>query len=267
MERWYLCWNKSFSMYTRPSIQRCLIFCLFFYVKNFKVLVWHPDVSVACERARALRIKEIEWTMPVLWHIACSHPSSQKVYEPHPNTKHSLHTLNAFTRFPSQCNQFKWEKKYCWHIKSKLFLMYRKIRPGRLPSLTCAVCTFRTRLPAQHPTIKQRNINHVFVIYSMYPSSNSFEPIGCCICTPLQPAESLIFYAKIGAFEFGFFSIRFLFIYDQIQFVCRQIRKRNRTCSMSTVCLSVYWSAHYTPHTHDSIYDELVLVRVIRIDL
>lgn len=138
--------------------------------------------------------------------------------------------------------------------------------PSRwLTALTCMwMSASNARPPARMPsacqtTIKQRNINHFFVIYSMYPSSNPFEPIAGYVLlffslylsartrSVAAPASSIPHEIR-RMFEFRFyFSPKFIYLFmiEYKRFVCRQIRKRRRTCSISAVCLSVYWSEVY----------------------
>lgn len=89
----------------------------------------------------------------------------------------------------------------------------------------------------------------------MYPSSNSLEPIGC-LCTLFsrrtaltQPKLAHIAAREAVCLSFDLISRRHLFIYlfmiEYKWFVCRQIRKWCRTCSISTVCPSVYWPEVY----------------------
>lgn len=147
--------------------------------------------------------------------------------------------------------------------------MYRRIHPESLTDcldMHVNECVERpiARPPARMPsacqtTIKQRNINHFFVIYSMYPSSNPFEPIAGYVLlffslylsartrSVAAPASSIPHEIR-RMFEFRFyFSPKFIYLFmiEYKRFVCRQIRKRRRTCSISAVCLSVYWSEVY----------------------
>lgn len=138
------------------------------------------------------------------------------------------------------------------------------MRPGRLPSLTCEHFA-----RAYQPNIQPSN-NSTLII-SLWFIRCTHHQICSSRSAPLytQPGTatptgsiSHILRENRCVCIWIYFSIRFLFIYDRIQFVCRQIRGSDteRVPFLLSACLSIgrrCSGVHYAPHFHHSIYDEL----------
>lgn len=126
--------------------------------------------------------------------------------------------------------------------------------------LTAFTCMWMSSSPAPartpsacQTTIKQRNINHFFVIYSMYPSSNPFEPIAgyallsffslylfARVHSVAAPASSIPHEIRhVFEFRFYFSSKIYLFIYDWIQAICLSTNTEATQNVFNFYCLPV----------------------------
>lgn len=135
------------------------------------------------------------------------------------------------------------KKKSCWHIKSKLFLMYCKMFAAATHLQSWWEFTSHARAVREYgildmsresrtcafeyQIIKQRNINHFFVIYLMgahyqihslvLSFSVNLTRFSMCVGSGVQTLKTLV--AVINVDVVGNGSV-YLFIYDWIQAIC-----------------------------------------------
>lgn len=133
MERWYLCWNKSFSI-PGLGIPCRLIFVFFLLLHSVWKLHEHLVCGCVCVFVCAVRlpgrtsvenkINKIDDACTISHRISQRRLMTEKCHEPHPHIlsvrrTHSI-LANSPARFLPPCNQFKWKKKK----KTRILLTY-----------------------------------------------------------------------------------------------------------------------------------------------